>query len=328
MRGSFRFDDVLSLSGEATLDQTAVRDIYRVTWAGVIGNIILILAKAGGGWWSGSGTLLADAIHSLSDLATDAIVLVGVRYWAAPADEHHQYGHRKIETMATLTIGLFLALVGLVLGWRAVLSLSLVAKGDVANPLAATLATWVALIVSLASIITKEILYRWTMSRGLTLGSPALLANAWHHRFDALSSIPPVITIGVGVVGASLGHNFWYLDPVGTVVVAVMLLAAAWEISCSTLATLLDASADHKLCAVIHAAVAETSGVLAVHKLRTRFLGSGAVEVNLHILVDGQITVTAGHLIAAQVKYRLLSLTIPEVGVRVVDVLVHVEPRS
>lgn len=328
MRRNFRFDDALLFSGEATLDQEAVRDISRVTWAGVIGNIILILAKAGGGWCSGSSTLLADAIHSLSDLITDAIILVGVRYWAAPADEHHQYGHRKIETMATFTIGLFLALVGLVLGWRAVLSLSSVVKGDVATPLVTTLATWVALVVSLVSIITKEILYRWTMSRGLTLGSPALLANAWHHRFDALSSIPPVITIGVGAVGASMGRNFWYLDPVGTVVVAVMLLAAAWEISCSTLATLLDVSADRKLYIAIHAAVDEISGVLAVHKLRTRFLGSRAVEVNLHILVDGQVTVTAGHLIAAQVKYRLLSLTVPEAGARVVDVLVHVEPRS
>jgi cation diffusion facilitator family transporter len=181
--------------------------------------------------------------------------------------------------------------------------------------------------VAVVSIAAKEILYRWTTAWGATLKSSALVANAWHHRSDALSSIPPVITIGAGAAGARHGYDFWFLDPVGTVVVAVMLISAACKMARPTLGTLLDASAGRKLSAAIRETMAATPGVLSGHKLRTRFLGPDAVEVNLHILVDGRLTVADGHRIAADLKYRLLALTVPGLETRIVDVLIHIEPN-
>ncbi|MDR2935320.1 MAG: cation diffusion facilitator family transporter [Candidatus Adiutrix sp.] len=315
-----RFNDI------RPLDQTLIRSISRVAWAGVWVNLVLIAAKGLGGWWGGSRTLMADAVHSLSDLVTDAVVLVGAHYWMAPADAEHPYGHGKIETLVTLVIALVLALVGIFLACGALQALSRVAFEPSAGPRAVTPATWAALAVALVSIAAKEILYRWTTSWGAALKSSALVANAWHHRSDALSSIPPVITIGAGAAGAFRGRDFWFLDPVGTVVVAVMLIAAAWKVARPALATLLDASAGRKLNAAIRKTMAATPGVLSWHKLRTRFLGSYAAEVNLHILVDGRLTVADGHRIAADVKYRLLALAVPGLATRIVDVLIHVEP--
>ncbi|MDR2726227.1 MAG: cation diffusion facilitator family transporter [Candidatus Adiutrix sp.] len=307
-------------------DEALVKSISQVTWVGLWVNLALIVAKGLGGWWAGSRTLLADAVHSLSDLITDGAVLVGVRYWAAPADADHPYGHGKIETLVTLVIALALALVGVSMAYGSLAALYRAAAAPATKSLAATTATWAALGVALVSIASKEFLYRWTAARGAALKSSALVANAWHHRSDALSSIPPVITIGAGAAGARQGHDLWFLDPVGTVVVAVMLIAVSFKMARPALSTLLDASAGRRLSAAIREAAAATPGVLSGHKLRTRFLGPDAAEVNLHILVDGGLTVADGHRIAADVKYRLLALTVPGLETRIVDVLIHLEP--
>jgi cation diffusion facilitator family transporter len=293
---------------------------------GVAVNLALAVTKGLIGWWAGSRVLVADAVHSLSDLMTDGIILVGVRYWAAPADAGHPYGHRKIETLVTLSIGLFLAGVGLFLAYGAVKALVLAAGQPEAGVQAVGPAAWAALASALVSIVSKEWLYRWTAARGAALKSSALLANAWHHRSDAFSSIPSALALGGGAAGAYLGRNLWYLDPVGAVVVAVMIIGAARGIIKPALATLLDASAGRKLSAAIRETMAVTPGVLSGHKLRTRFLGSDAAEVTVHILVDGGLTVADGHRIAADVKYRLLALTVPGLETRIVDVLIHVEP--
>ena len=313
-----------------TPDPALVRSISRVTWVGAWVNLALIVAKGLGGWWAGSRVLIADAAHSLSDLLTDLVILVGVRYWAAPADPDHPYGHRKIETLVTMSIGLILAGVGLILAYGAIKALSLAIDQPLAGPPPSAIgpAVWTALAVALASIASKEWLYRWTAARGTALKSSALVANAWHHRSDALSSIPSCIALGGWAAGAHLHRNLWYLDPVGTVVVAVMIIAAGRDIVKPTLGTLLDASAGRRLDAAIGEAVAATPGVMSRHKLRTRFLGPDAAEVNLHILVDGNLTVADGHRIAADVKYRLLALAVPGLETRIVDVLVHIEPAE
>jgi cation diffusion facilitator family transporter len=228
--------------------------------------------------------------------------------------------------MVTLSIGLVLAGVGLFMAYGAIKALSPTAVRLPAWRPSTGPAVWAALAVALASIASKEWLYRWTAARGTALKSSALVANAWHHRSDALSSIPSALTVGGCAAGAHLGLNLWYLDPVGTVVVAVMIIAAAWNIVKPTLNTLMDASADRRLGAAIHETVAATPGVMSGHKLRTRFLGSGAAEVNIHILVDGGLTVAEGHRIAADVKYRLLDLAVPNLETRIVDVLIHIEP--
>ncbi len=305
----------------------SVQEISRVTWVGVAVNIGLALGKGAAGYWAGSKALIADAVHTLSDLATDCAILVGVRYWSAPADDRHPHGHGKIETLVTLGIGLALAAVGLALGYEAVAYLAEVYARKIIPTATESLngASLTALAVALVSIVSKELLYRWTARQGARLGSPAIVANAWHHRSDAFSSIPPLAALGGELIGGRFGYNLWYLDPLGTLVVCVMLLQAAWHVMEPTLGTLLDASADRRLCSTIRRTVLETPGVISTHCVRTRVIGGNAVAVDLHIAVDRNLSVAKGHAIAADVKYRLLGLG-GSLGACPVDVLVHVEP--
>lgn len=311
---------------EADPDADMIRDVSRVTWVGVFINVALAVLKTAAGLMADSKALLADAVHTISDLATDAAVLIGVRYWSAPADSEHPHGHRKIETLITLAIGVALASVGLSMGYDSLATL--IAPGDrheVSRAL--DFATWLAFGAAVASIVSKELLYRWTAARGVQLESSALVANAWHHRSDALSSIPPVLSLGGEVIASRLGYNLWYLDAIGTLAVCFMLLQAAWEVMRPTLGTLLDESADRRLCSAIRKTVLDTPGVIGTHRIRTRVIGSNAVAVDLHVTVDKNLRVWEGHSIAAKVKYQLIKLNV-ETASRVVDVLVHIEPSE
>ncbi|MCC8108155.1 MAG: cation diffusion facilitator family transporter [Planctomycetes bacterium] len=320
--------DTVHFSRYERASGTAVRDISRVTWVGVVVNLFLAVVKGVAGYLSRSNALTADAVHTVSDLATDCAILVGVRYWSAPADAEHPHGHQKIETLVTMVIGVLLAAVGLGMGYNAVAALAAASSGVV--PAAATAAdavTLAATAVAFVSILSKEILYRWTAAKGVQYGSSALVANAWHHRSDALSSIPPLLTLGGAALGARLGYNLWFLDPVGTVIVCVMLLQAAWEVMHPTLGALLDASADRRLCSDIRKTVLATDGVIDAHRIRTRVICSNAVAVDLHITVDKDLTVEKGHAIASDVQDRILALGVnAESATRPVDVMVHVEP--
>lgn len=320
--------DTVSFSQQDTASQSEmVREISRVTWVGVAVNLGLAVCKGLAGYWAGSKALIADAVHTLSDLATDCAILVGVRYWSAPADADHPHGHRKIETLVTLGIGLALAAVGLALGYEAVAYLAKVfALGIEPHPLESlNTASITALTVALLSIVSKECLYRWTAAEGSRLGSPAIVANAWHHRSDAFSSIPPLLAIGGEIIGKQLGYNLWFLDAVGTLVVCVMLLQAAWQVMEPTLGALLDASADRKICATIRRTVLSTPGVIDTKRIRTRVIGGNAVAVDLDIIVDQNLSVAKGHAIASEVQSRLLGLG-KNLDACPVDVLVHVEP--
>lgn len=306
-----------------------VRGVSRTTWIGVFVNVFLAVAKGAAGLSAGSAALLADAVHTLSDLATDMAILVCVRIWSAPADVDHPHGHRKIETLVTLGIGVLVALVGLGMGYEAVrtLAAAITSTGDAdaAAGNAAGIASLAALAVAALSIVGKELLYRFTAAQGVKLGSSALVANAWHHRSDAISSIPPLLAIGGGALGARLGYNMWFLDPVGTVIVCVMLLQAAWEVVSPTLGTLVDAGADRRICSAIRKTVLSTRGVIDAHKIRTRVIGSNAVAVDLHVIVDENLSVAMGHDIATAVRDRMIAIR-DDSKVRVVDVMVHVEP--
>ncbi len=318
--------DTVHFSDGDDLDRETIREISRVTWVGVAVNVALAIAKTAAGLWAGSMSLLADAVHTVSDLATDAAILVGVRYWSAPADAQHPHGHRKIETLVTLAIGLALAVVGIGLGCNAVADLVMVATGREAKGLMElNAATAAAFLAALASLAGKELLYRWTAAKGVKMRSSAVVANAWHHRSDAFSSIPPALAIGAGTVGSWYGRNLWYLDAIGALVVCVMLMQAAWEVVLPTLEALLDASADRQLCSAIRKTVLSTPGVIDAHKIRTRCIGPNAVAVDLHIQVSGSLTVAAGHDIAATVKYRVIGLRVSDKH-QAVDVMVHVEP--
>jgi len=286
-----------------------VSRVRRVTVAGLALNIALTVAKGTIGALASSQALVADAIHSLSDLVTDLAVLLGVKYWAAPADEDHPYGHGKIESLVTLFIALALVLVAWHLGSDAVRSL--LAPERAAAP--GLVAFWVAL----ASIVSKEALFRWTRRVARTVSSPALEANAWHHRSDALSSIPVAVAVAVAAIWPSLA----WVDAVGALVVGVFILHVAWEIGRPALEELIDANNHAKAEAVAEVA-RHVPGVLAVHQSRTRRCGATFLA-DLHVQVASDLTVGAAHTLGHDVSRAIVAA-----GLEVSEAVVHVEPRD
>lgn len=281
--------------------------IRRVTLLGLAGNLALTALKGIFGVFGGSQALVADAVHSLSDMITDVVVVAGASFWTAPADEDHPYGHGRIETLITVFIGAALAVVGVMLGYQAI---STIASADVHTP------GWTALAVALLSIFSKEWLYRWTVKAGHRIRSSAVIANAWHHRSDAMSSVP----VAIAVVGVHLRPDWQYLDHIGAIIVSIMILQAALSIMWPALRQLTDAGASEKEQTTLRALAVCTPGVRAIHALRARHVGPG-LYVDLHVLVDPELTVRAGHDIARDVRKQLLRQ-----ADGVVDVLVHVEP--
>lgn len=291
--------------GEKTVD--AAGQVRLVTWAGLVINLLLVAFKLVGGVLGRSQVIVADAVHSLSDTGTDVAVLIGVRYWSAPADERHPYGHGRIEAMVTALIAVALAAVALGLGYEAVASL---AEKHALPP------GRIALAAALVSIVCKEALYRWSVAVGRRVRSSAVVANAWHHRSDALSSIPAALA----VAGARLHPSWALLDHVGTVIVSFIILQAAWRIGHPALQELADTGASEEDRRRIRGIAMATRGVNMVHAVRTRRIGSG-LAADLHIGVDGGMTVREGHDVSEEVKQRLL-----DAGPALVDVVVHLEP--
>ena len=285
----------------------APREVRRVTLWGLAANLGLAVLKFVFGLMAASQALVADAVHSLSDMATDFAVLIGLRYWTAPADEDHPHGHGRIETLVSAFIGLVLAGVAAGLIHRALLTL----HADTA-----TRPTWPAFVIAVLSIVTKEFLYRITVRTGARVRSSAVLANAWHHRSDALSSVP----VAVAVLASRLRPEWILLDPLAAIVVSVLLLHAAWKITWSALRLLVDAGATEEETAALSSIIERTEGVKSLHELRTRHIGSG-LQLDVHVLVDPTLSVGEGHSIATDVKQRLLNE-----NADVADVLVHVEP--
>ena len=289
-----------------TFGRDEVGKVRRVTCAGMAANVILAAAKAAVGVVCSSQALVADAVHSLSDLATDLAVVLGVRYWAAPADREHPYGHGKIEALVTLFIALALAVVAYELGAHAVRSL---VEGAHARPGLA------AFFVAIAAIAIKEAFFQWTRKVAREVKSPALEANAWHHRSDALSSIPVAAAVAV----AHFFPSFAWIDAAGSALVAVFILYVAWCVLHPALQELVDAEMGEKaqeVCAV----ACKVAGVRAVHKVRARRYG-GAFAADLHVHVDPALSVAEGHAIGHAVQDALL-----ESDLSIMDAVVHVEP--
>ena len=288
--------------------QQNVRRLKLVTWVGLACNVGLSALKFWVGIVGNSQAVIADAVHSLSDLVTDIAVLVGIGLWTAPADADHPHGHRRIETLITAGIGLALALTAVGLGYRALAS---VRDPELDAP------AWLALLGPVASIIIKEALYRWTAAVGRKARSSAVAANAWHHRSDALSSIPAALAVTAAAISPSLA----FMDRIGAVVVALFILKAAWNIARPALEELTDRGAPREKVDRIREKVLDTDGVLDTHAIRTRYLSSG-LQVDLHVQVDPEATVQTGHAIAGAVKARLLE------DRDILDVIVHIEPHE
>ena len=283
------------------------RQARRITWTALGLNLLLAGLKFACGILGASQALVADSVHSLSDSSTDLAILIGVRYWYAPADDRHPHGHRRIETVVTVVVALALAAVavGLVLK-----SLATIQGHHDAAP------GWSALAAALASIGIKEAMYRWTITVGKRIKSPAIVANAWHQRSDALSSVP----VALAVIGAKINPGWGFLDHVAAVVVSIFILGAAWRIGWPALQQLIDAGAPAEDLQRITDIALSVEPVCHIHAVRTRYVGSG-LAVDLHVKVDGNITVHEGHDIAEAVKQKLLAE-----GPDLVDVIVHLEP--
>ena len=290
------------------LEATAVaREVKKATWFGLVTNLLLSAFKIAAGIIGNSQAIVADGVHSLSDTTTDIAILIGVNYWYAPPDEDHPYGHGRIETIVTFLIGLLLALVALGLSYNAIISF---------NDTRQSPPGLIALIAALISLSSKEALYHWTVSVGEKAKSSALIANAWHHRSDGLSSIPAAMA----VVGARLVPEWHFLDQVGAIVVSVFVLQAAYRIAWPALKELADTGAPADECGAIVDSCLNVEGVRATHKLRTRRIGHGW-QVDIHVQVDGDLTVRHGHDIAGKVKQCLV-----DEGPSIIDVIVHIEP--
>jgi len=286
---------------------SSTKQIRTVTLAGLVVDLGLSGLKAVVGLMASSQALVADAAHSLSDCVTDLAVLVGVQFWSAPPDDCHPHGHGRIQTLISLFIGLLLGAVALGISYRAFTSM-LAGRSIVPG--------WPTFYVALASLGLKEWLYQWTVRVGRRVGSPAVIANAWHHRSDALSSLPVALAVVLGRIFPTLP----FLDQIAALAVSVFLLKAAGNIAIPSLEQLVDRGAGKDVREAIERTVLETEGVLGLHALRTRHIGSG-FSVDLHIQVEARISVREGHDIAGLVKTRLLQ-THQEID----DVLVHVEP--
>ena len=294
--------------------EEAVREagIYRVTLVGSVVNLLLLVFKFVAGILGHSAAMLADAVHSLSDFVTDIIVIVFVRISSKPEDEGHDYGHGKYETLATAIIGLILLFVGFGILWNGATSIwDFWQGGELKEP--GMLALWAAL----ASILFKELLYQYTVLKGRRLNSQAVVANAWHHRSDALSSIGTAVGIGGAIL---LGEQWLILDPLAAVVVSLFIMKVAIQLLVPCVEELLEKSLPAEVEEKIKQEILAFPGVTSPHHLRTRRIGSSyAIEV--HIRMDGQITLEEAHHTATAIENRLKS----EFGSRTY-INIHVEP--
>jgi len=272
------------------------REIYKVTLVGSAANVLLTVFKFVAGIVGHSAAMTADAVHSLSDLLTDAVVLLFVRISSKPEDRDHEYGHGKYETLATTIIGLALAAVAVGIGWHAVESL-LFWYGGGTLPAPGMLALWAALV----SIILKELVYRYTIRRGRTLDSPALQANAWHHRSDALSSLGTLAGIGGAIL---LGDRWTVLDPMAGLVVTAFILRVAYKLLKQGFNELLEASLPDEVERQILEVIASFPDVSDPHHLRTRRIGS-RYAIELHIRMDGNISLAQSHARTREIEQAL-----------------------
>ena len=272
------------------------KSIYRVTLAGSAVNVVLLVFKFVAGFLGGSAAMIADAVHSLSDFITDVIVLLFVKLSAKPEDSDHDYGHGKYETLATSLIGLALMFVGVMIMYNGVCS---IASAMMGNPLPQP--GMIALAAALVSIALKEWAYRFTVKVGRKCESQAVIANAWHHRSDALSSIGTAVGIGGAIL---LGEKWAVLDPIAAVVVSVFIIRTAWQLTKQSAGELLEQSLPADMEREIVDIVAREPMTSEVHHLRTRRIGSH-IAIEMHLRMPGDISLYESHQHATNIEQKL-----------------------
>lgn len=291
---------------------TREKEIYKVTWVGSAGNAVLLAFKFVAGIMGNSSAMIADAVHSLSDFVTDILVLVFVSISARPQDQSHDYGHGKFETVATFLIGL--ALAAAALGIVVSGSSRLIAWWGGAQIEAPG---WIALWAALLSIAVKELLYQYTMRAGRRLDSQVMIANAWHHRSDALSSVGAALGIGLALW---LGQRWTVFDPLASVVVGLMLVRVAYELLRQSVGELTESSLPAETEQEIEQIILSFSDVSQPHNLRTRRIGN-RIAIEAHIRMDGMLPLSVVHERATAIERRLKERFGPST-----HVVLHMEP--
>ena len=272
------------------------KQIYRVTLLGMFVNMALLAFKLVAGIVGRSSAMIADAVHSASDFATDVVVLAFVKLSSKPKDACHKYGHGKYETVASIVIALALVAVGVGICINGAEKIAAVVRGEqIARP------EFIALVAAVVSIATKEWLYRYTVKVGQKTESSAVVANAWHHRSDALSSIGTLIGIGCAY---TLGGVWVIADPIAAIVVAAMILQVAIDLLRKGFDELVDGSLPVELEEEIVRIITEDAAISQPHNLRTRRIGS-TIAIEVHIRVDGEMSVRESHALTESIERRL-----------------------
>ncbi len=283
------------------------RQARRSTWISVWVNVFLASAQVVIGVYARSQALIADGLHSLSDLVADGVVLFAARHAHADADAEHPYGHARFETAATLAIGLILLATGVGMVWVAGVKLHAGESLGAVHPLA--------LVAAVFTLVAKEGLFRYMRRVGERLKSAMLIANAWHARADAASSL----VVALGITANLLGYHS--MDAVAAVIVGCMIVKAGWSFSVDAFHSLTDHALDPEEIARIERTVRAVDGVQDVHQLRTRRMGDWAV-IDMHVQVDAHLTVSEGHYIAEQVAAQVRAAH------RVAECTVHIDPGA
>lgn len=291
---------------------TRDRQIYRVTLMGSVVNLILLAGKFAAGILGHSAAMIADAVHSLSDFLTDIVVIGFVRLSCKPADDDHDYGHGKYETVATSIIGMALLAVAVMLGWNGVEKIVRFIQGEIPES-----PEVIALAAAIASILLKEWIFRVTRKVAHEVGSQALEANAWHHRSDAFSSIGTAIGIGGAVV---LGNGWAILDPIAAVIVSGMIALTALRLLRKASGELLEESLPKETVDRIMEIVYEDKLVRDIHNLHTRRIGN-RIAIEMHLRLPGTITIEEAHRHASEIERNIRA----EFG-QETHIMLHIEP--
>jgi len=286
-----------------------VRAGRSVTLAGLIVNVFLIGFKFCAGVLGHSQALVADAVHSMSDFFTDVVVLFGLEVGRKAPDANHQFGHARIETLASAVVGVALIATAVYLGIKASYDIY---RHTEYHP------TWLALVGAAISIGLKEALFHYTVHVGRRIKSPLVVANAWHHRSDAFSSVAVLL----GVAGAQIKNSWHVLDAYAALIVSFFIVKVGLDILKETLLEFTDTAPKPEVMSKITRCARRMDGVMEVHDLRVRTTG-GLYQMETHIVVDGQLTVAEGHRIAKEVEACLLE-EIPDLD----RVIIHVDPEK